>query len=86
MVCLSPVKVLFSLGLIPFISAVEWTPADFDWNSLRVNDTVPSGLWIYKHEAPETTDLSVLSANHPTTVDSAGMEQITVMTALGFAW
>lgn len=81
MVCRSPVTVLFCLGLTQLGFAVEWSLADFDWNSLRLNDTVPSGLWIYKHEAPEKTDPSVLSASHPTAVDSAGMEQITVMAA-----
>lgn len=43
---------VFALNLFPFASAVEWTPADFDWDSLRCNDTVPSSLWMYKHAAP----------------------------------
>lgn len=78
---------LCGLFWLPFASsAAEWTPADFDWDSLRVNDTAPSGLWMYKHEAPGTTDLSVLSANHPTTIDAAGSQQIGVLAALGFAW
>lgn len=76
----------FGLSLIPFVSAVEWTPANFDWDSLQANDTVPSGLWMYRHEAPKNTDLSVLSAHHPATVDEAGMQQVSVSTALGFAW
>lgn len=41
---------------------------------------------MYKHEAPGTTDLSVLSANHPTTIDAAGSQQIGVLAVLGFAW
>ena len=78
---------LCGLFLVPCASsAAEWTPADFDWDSLRVNNTAPSGLWMYKHEAPGTTDLSVLSANHPTTIDAAGSQQIGVLAALGFAW
>lgn len=77
---------LFSLNLFPFASAVEWTPADFDWDSLRCNDTVPSGLWMYKHATPETTDLSLLSADHATSVDAVGVQQISVSSALGFAW
>lgn len=77
---------LVGLSLVPFVSSVEWTPADFDWNSLRVNDTAPSGLWMYKHESPETTDLSALSVDHPMTADAAGAERIGITTALGIAW
>ena len=44
---------LVSLSLVPLVSSVEWTPADFDWDSLRANDTASSGLWMYKHEAPK---------------------------------
>ena len=79
---------LFGLSLIPFVSSeIQWTPPDFDWDSLRCNnDTVPSGLWMYKHAAPETTDLSLLSADHATSVDAAGVQLISISTALGFAW
>ena len=77
---------LVSLSLVSLVSSVEWTPADFDWDSLRVNDTASSGLWMYKHEAPETTDLSALSVDHPMTANAAGVEQIGITTALGIAW
>lgn len=77
---------LCGLSLLPFVTSVEWTPADFDWNGLRVNDTAASGLWMYKHEAPDTTDLSMLSVDHPTTADAAGVQQIGLTTALGIGW
>ncbi|RJE24495.1 hypothetical protein PHISCL_03187 [Aspergillus sclerotialis] len=78
---------LFGLSLIQFASSeIQWTPPDFDWDSLRCNDTVPSGLWMYKHAVPETTDLSLLSADHATSVDAAGVQLIGITTALGFGW
>ncbi|XHF96653.1 hypothetical protein AWENTII_000275 [Aspergillus wentii] len=88
MVHLSTLIALAGLPLTPFVSAAanKFTPDDYDWDSLSANDTVASGLWMYSHEAPETTDLSTLSPTHPASVDEAGMQQVAVLAALGWAW
>ncbi|KAJ5361942.1 hypothetical protein N7541_002786 [Penicillium brevicompactum] len=62
------------------------TPDDFDWDDFTCNDTVASGLWMNRHEAPLTTDLALLPDHHPTKVDSVGVAQVAVVAALGWAW
>lgn len=72
-------------GLTLVVADTKWTPEDFDWDSLTCNDTVASGLWMNRHEAPLTTDLSLLPDHHPTNVDAVGNSQVAVLAALGWA-
>ena len=80
MVRLLPAGVaILGLSLIPFVSS-------FDGDSLQYNDYVPSSLGMCNHAVPETTDLSLLSADHITLVDAAREQLTSVSSALGFTW
>ncbi|KAJ5312372.1 hypothetical protein N7508_003202 [Penicillium antarcticum] len=85
MVRIFPVWIALS-GLSFVVAGTKWTPENFDWDSLTCNDTIPSGLWMNRHEAPPTTDLSLLPDHHPTNINSVGISQVAVLAVLGWAW
>ena len=80
---LTALGLFYLLPCLTFAIVDKWTPEGFDWDGAFVNSSIPSGLSMKAHEAPETTDLT----NLPMTSDGENSVQIVPIAAFfGFAW
>lgn len=80
---LTALGLFYLLPCLTFAIVDKWSPEGFDWDGAFVNSSIPSGLSMKAHEAPEATDLT----NLPMTSDGDNSVQIVSIAAFfGFAW